>query len=61
MRPDHGCGEAARHALALRSGGTSTTFVMLVIVLLANGMLQNIVQPIAFGATPDLNSPPVPA
>jgi predicted PurR-regulated permease PerM len=28
---------------------------MLVIVLLANGLLQNIVQPIAFGATLDLN------
>ena len=28
---------------------------MLVIVLLANGMLQNIVQPIAFGATLELS------
>ena len=28
---------------------------MLVIVILANGLLQNIVQPIAFGATLDLN------
>ena len=28
---------------------------MLVIVLLANGLLQNVVQPIAFGATLDLN------
>ena len=28
---------------------------MLVVVLLANGLLQNIVQPIAFGATLDLN------
>ena len=28
---------------------------MLVIVLLANGMLQQVVQPIAFGATLDLN------
>ena len=28
---------------------------MLVIVILANGMLQNVVQPIAFGATLDLN------
>ena len=28
---------------------------MLVIVILANGMLQNIVQPIAFGATLKLN------
>ncbi len=29
---------------------------MLVIVLLSNGMLQNIVRPIAFGATLDLNA-----
>ena len=28
---------------------------MLVVVLLANGLLQNIVQPVAFGATLDLN------
>jgi predicted PurR-regulated permease PerM len=28
---------------------------MLVIVILANGMLQNVVQPIAFGATLSLN------
>ena len=28
---------------------------MLVIVLLANGLLQNILQPVAFGATLDLN------
>ena len=28
---------------------------MLVVVILANGLLQNIVQPIAFGATLDLN------
>ena len=28
---------------------------MLVIVILANGILQNIVQPVAFGATLDLN------
>ena len=28
---------------------------MLVIVILANGLLQNVVQPIAFGATLDLN------
>jgi hypothetical protein len=31
--------------------GTTTVLIMLVIVLLANGLLQNIVQPIAFGAT----------
>jgi predicted PurR-regulated permease PerM len=41
--------------LALGSGGTSDALIMLVIVLLANGMLQNIVQPIAFGATLGLN------
>jgi predicted PurR-regulated permease PerM len=37
--------------LALGSKGTTTALIMLVIVLLANGMLQNIVQPIAMGAT----------
>ncbi len=41
--------------LALASEGTNTALVMLVVVILANGMLQNIVQPIAFGATLDLN------
>ena len=41
--------------LALASQGTQTALIMLVIVILANGLLQNIVQPIAFGATLDLN------
>jgi putative heme transporter len=41
--------------LALSSQGTSVALVMLVVVILANGLLQNIVQPIAFGATLDLN------
>jgi len=41
--------------LALAEGGTDTALIMLVIVLLANGLLQNVVQPIAFGATLDLN------
>jgi predicted PurR-regulated permease PerM len=41
--------------LALADGGTTTAAIMLVIVILANGLLQNIVQPIAFGATLDLN------
>jgi putative heme transporter len=41
--------------LALASQGTTVALVMLVVVLLANGLLQNIVQPIAFGATLDLN------
>ncbi len=41
--------------LALGSQGTTTAVIMLVIVLLANGLLQNIFQPIAFGATLKLN------
>jgi predicted PurR-regulated permease PerM len=41
--------------LALASEGTGTAAVMLVIVLLANGLLQNVLQPIAFGATLGLN------
>ena len=36
------------------SQGTTAALIMLVIVILANGLLQNIVQPIAFGATLDL-------
>jgi putative heme transporter len=42
-------------AIALGSEGLDTALAMLVIVLLANGGLQQIVQPIAFGATLDLN------
>jgi predicted PurR-regulated permease PerM len=41
--------------LALGSQGTTTALAMLVIVILANGMLQNVFQPIAFGATLNLN------
>jgi predicted PurR-regulated permease PerM len=41
--------------LALGSEGVTDAIVMLVIVLLANGLLQNILQPIAFGATLGLN------
>ncbi len=41
--------------LALGSEGATTAVIMLVIVLLANGLLQNILQPIAFGATLGLN------
>lgn len=41
--------------IALADQGTTTALIMLVVVLLANGMLQNIVQPIAFGATLGLN------
>lgn len=41
--------------ISLGSEGTSTALIMLVIVILANGALQQVVQPIAFGATLDLN------
>ena len=41
--------------LTLSAQGTNEAAIMLVIVILANGLLQNIVQPIAFGATLDLN------
>lgn len=41
--------------LTLSAQGTTSAVIMLVIVILANGLLQNIVQPIAFGATLDLN------
>ncbi|MDX6535104.1 MAG: putative heme transporter, partial [Gaiellales bacterium] len=41
--------------IALGAEGTTTAALMLIIVLLANGGLQNIVQPIAFGATLKLN------
>jgi putative heme transporter len=41
--------------LALASEGTGVAIAMLVVVILANGLLQNIVQPVAFGATLDLN------
>src|SRR5262249_10309655 len=41
--------------LALGAKGTATALIMLAIVLLANGLLQNIFQPIAFGATLRLN------
>jgi predicted PurR-regulated permease PerM len=41
--------------LTLASEGTTDAIIMLIVVILANGLLQNIVQPIAFGATLDLN------
>jgi putative heme transporter len=41
--------------LALAAEGTEVALIMLVVVILANGMLQNVVQPIAFGVTLDLN------
>ncbi len=41
--------------LALGSQGTETALIMLVIVILANGFLQNLFQPLAFGAALDLD------
>jgi predicted PurR-regulated permease PerM len=41
--------------LALGANGTETALIMLVIVILANGLLQNLFQPLAFGAALDLN------
>jgi predicted PurR-regulated permease PerM len=41
--------------LALGAEGPATAAIMLLIVLLGNGLLQNILQPIAFGATLGLN------
>ena len=41
--------------IALGAQGTTTALIMLVIVLLANGLLQNILQPFAMGAALDLS------
>ena len=41
--------------IALADGGSSDAAIMAVMALLANGILQQIVQPIAFGATLSLN------
>jgi predicted PurR-regulated permease PerM len=41
--------------LALGAKGTTIALVMLVIVILANGLLQNLVQPFAMGAALDLH------
>ena len=41
--------------IALGATDPETALAMLIIVLLANGLLQNILQPIAFGATLNLN------
>ena len=41
--------------VALGAKGAGVALLMLIVVILANGLLQNIVQPIAFGATLDLN------
>jgi putative heme transporter len=41
--------------IALGAEGTTTAVIMLVIVILANGMLQNIFQPFAMGSALDLH------
>ncbi|HEY7206711.1 MAG TPA: AI-2E family transporter [Gaiellaceae bacterium] len=41
--------------IALGAKGTTTALIMLLLVILANGMLQNIVQPFAMGAALSLN------
>ena len=41
--------------IALGANGTTTALVMLVIVILANGLLQNIMQPFAMGSALQLN------
>jgi putative heme transporter len=41
--------------IALGAEGTTTALIMLVIVILANGLLQNVVQPFAMGAALDLH------
>jgi putative heme transporter len=41
--------------LALGANGTDTAIIMLVIVILANGLLQNLFQPLAYGAALQLN------
>jgi putative heme transporter len=41
--------------VALGSSGTTTAILMLIVVILANGLLQNIVSPLAMGAALQLN------
>jgi len=41
--------------IALGAKGTTTALIMLLIVLLANGLLQNVVQPFAMGSALDLH------
>jgi predicted PurR-regulated permease PerM len=41
--------------IALGANGTTTALIMLLIVLLANGLLQNILQPFAMGSALDLH------
>jgi predicted PurR-regulated permease PerM len=48
-------GGAFAVVIALGAKGTTTALIMLVIVLLANGLLQNIVNPFAMGSALELN------
>ena len=41
--------------IALGAEGTTTALVMLLVVILANGLLQNLVQPFAMGSALDLH------
>jgi predicted PurR-regulated permease PerM len=41
--------------IALGAKGTTTALIMLLLVILANGLLQNLVQPFAMGAALDLH------
>ena len=41
--------------LALGASGTTTALIMLVLVILANGLLQNLVQPFAMGSALNLH------
>ena len=41
--------------IALGANGTTTALIMLLIVILANGLLQNVVQPFAMGSALDLH------
>ena len=41
--------------VALGAKGTTTALIMLVIVILANGLLQNVMQPFAMGSALQLN------
>jgi putative heme transporter len=41
--------------IALGADGTTTALIMLVVVILANGLLQNVVQPFAMGSALDLH------
>jgi predicted PurR-regulated permease PerM len=41
--------------IALGAKGTATALIMLIVVILANGLLQNLVQPFAMGSALDLH------